>query len=85
MEPEAPMTMTYDDRSIMPDPPQLNPRQFWNERYSEEPWASGREPNDFLRRQAERIPKGAALCPAEGQGRNAIALAQRGIASRGKT
>lgn len=50
----------------------------WNERYAE-PFASyGSEPNDFLREVASRIPEGPVLCLAEGEGRNAAFLAERG-------
>jgi SAM-dependent methyltransferase len=53
---------------------------MWNERYSE-PFASyGTEPNDFLREVAGRIPDGPVLCLAEGEGRNAVFLAERGHA-----
>ena len=50
----------------------------WDARYAEEGWAFGTEPNDFLREEADRLPKGRVLCLAEGQGRNAVWLAQRG-------
>ena len=50
----------------------------WDARYTEEGWAFGTEPNDFLREEADRLPKGRVLCLAEGQGRNAVWLAQRG-------
>ena len=51
----------------------------WDARYNEEGWAFGKEPNDFLREAADRLPaSGRVLCLAEGQGRNAVWLAQRG-------
>jgi SAM-dependent methyltransferase len=50
----------------------------WDARYREQGWAFGTEPNDFLREQAEQLPPGRVLCLAEGQGRNAVWLAQRG-------
>lgn len=53
---------------------------MWNERYSEAFASYGTEPNDFLRQVAERIPEGPVLCLAEGEGRNAVYLAQRGHA-----
>lgn len=55
-----------------------HPLGFWEERYSEEPFAYGTEPNDFVREMAERLPPGRVLCLGEGQGRNAVFLAQRG-------
>lgn len=52
---------------------------MWDERYREPEFAYGREPNDFLRRMAEGIGgEGRALCLAEGQGRNAVFLAEQG-------
>ncbi len=51
---------------------------FWDERFGKEGWAYGTEPNDFLREEASRIPKGRVLCLAEGEGRNAVFLAQLG-------
>ena len=51
---------------------------MWDARYSEPGFAYGREPNDFLREMADRIPPGPVLCIAEGEGRNAIFLAKRG-------
>ena len=50
----------------------------WDARYAEPGWAFGTEPNDFLREEADRLPPGRVLCLAEGQGRNAVWLAQRG-------
>jgi SAM-dependent methyltransferase len=51
----------------------------WDERYAAG-WAYGTEPNDFLRSVALRIPAGPVLCLAEGQGRNAVFLAEQGHA-----
>ncbi len=51
---------------------------FWDERYSGDEYAYGLEPNDFLRAEAHRIPPGAVLCLAEGEGRNAVFLAGLG-------
>ena len=53
-------------------------RQMWDERYSEPGYAYGTGPNDFLVSVADRIPNGPVLCLAEGQGRNAVYLAQLG-------
>src|SRR5512147_2825424 len=52
---------------------------FWEERYAEASLAYGAEPNDFVREVAGRIPPGRVLCLGEGQGRNAVFLAQRGF------
>jgi SAM-dependent methyltransferase len=51
---------------------------MWNERYSEPFVSYGAEPNDFLREVADRIPDGPVLCLAEGEGRNAVFLAEKG-------
>ena len=72
------MTLTYDDRSIMPTSPPMDPLRFWDSRYAEADWAYGCEPNDFLRDQAQQLQAGEALCLAEGQGRNAVHLASLG-------
>ena len=55
-----------------------HPLGFWEERYAEGPYAYGTEPNDFVREVADRLPPGRVLCLGEGQGRNAVFLAQRG-------
>lgn len=55
------------------------PEDFWDERFTEEGLAYGAEPNDFVREVADRIPGGRVLCLAEGQGRNAVHLAGRGL------
>lgn len=52
--------------------------EFWNERYGADDFVYGREPNDFLREEAARIPAGPVLCIAEGEGRNAAFLAALG-------
>lgn len=54
--------------------------EFWNDRYTEEAMPYGDLPNDFLVEIADRIPPGPVLCLAEGQGRNAVWLAERGHA-----
>jgi SAM-dependent methyltransferase len=55
---------------------------FWDQRYgSATGFVFGAEPNDFLRDVAGSIPaRGPVLCLAEGEGRNAVFLAQRGHA-----
>ena len=50
----------------------------WDDRYSAEGWAFGTEPNDFLKQEAHRIPPGRVLCLGEGEGRNAVFLAEQG-------
>jgi len=52
----------------------------WDERYADAEFAYGTEPSAFLSEVAAKIPAGPVLCLAEGQGRNAVFLAQRGHA-----
>jgi SAM-dependent methyltransferase len=54
-------------------------RPMWNERYSASHYIYGTEPNDFLREHAGMLAPGSrVLCLAEGEGRNAVFLAQQG-------
>lgn len=51
---------------------------MWDERYSAPEYIYGKTPNDFFAAQAWRIPQGPVLFLAEGEGRNAVWLAERG-------
>lgn len=52
----------------------------WDTRYAGEAFMYGTAPNDFLREQVGSIPPGGrVLCLAEGEGRNAVFLAERGF------
>ena len=51
---------------------------MWDERYSSDDYAYGTEPNAFLSARASRLPTGRMLCLGEGEGRNAVWLAERG-------
>lgn len=53
-------------------------KQFWDSRYRDIGFAYGDQPNDFLAQEVHRIPTGRVLCLAEGEGRNAVFLAQQG-------
>lgn len=53
---------------------------MWDERYSTDAYVYGTEPNGFLVSQRARLPAGRALCLAEGEGRNAVYLAEQGWA-----
>ncbi len=57
-----------------------DPRHFWDARFTEEGFAYGEAPNDFLREQVQGLPVGEALCLAEGEGRNGVFLAEQGFA-----
>ena len=52
----------------------------WDERYAEEEFAYGTKPNEFLVEASRHIPKGRVLCLCEGEGRNAVYLAEQGYA-----
>ena len=51
---------------------------MWDERYATDGYAYGKEPNDFLRQSMSRLKVGTVLTLAEGEGRNAVFLAQQG-------
>lgn len=55
---------------------------MWDERFGRADWVYGKEPNDFLREQASRIPlregQSRVLSIGEGEGRNAVFLASLG-------
>jgi SAM-dependent methyltransferase len=53
-------------------------KTFWDERFSADGWAYGTEPNDFLREVAPML-SGPVLSIGEGEGRNAVFLAERGL------
>lgn len=50
----------------------------WNDRYSNEEFAYGQEPNNFLKEQLENLNPESILFAAEGEGRNAIFAAKIG-------
>ncbi len=50
---------------------------FWNNRYNEAEFAYGTEPNDLLKSNIQVFkPNSKILCLAEGEGRNAVFLAE---------
>jgi len=51
---------------------------MWDERYADEEYVYGTEPNDFLKEHVERLPGGKVLSLCEGEGRNAVFLASKG-------
>jgi hypothetical protein len=51
---------------------------FWNQRYSEQGWAYGLNPNDFFRRWLAYHQPGRLLLPCEGEGRQALHAARLG-------
>jgi len=56
----------------------------WDTRYASDAFMYGTAPNDFLKEQVGVLPAGGrVLCLAEGEGRNAVFLAERGFAVTG--
>jgi 2-polyprenyl-3-methyl-5-hydroxy-6-metoxy-1,4-benzoquinol methylase len=54
-------------------------KQFWNERYNEDVFAYGTAPNQFLKDTIHFLPQGNILFVAEGEGRNAVFAAKKGL------
>ncbi|MDJ0992224.1 MAG: class I SAM-dependent methyltransferase [Dinoroseobacter sp.] len=53
---------------------------MWNERYDRPDYLFGTEPADFLKAQAQHLPEtGRVLVVADGEGRNSVYLAGRGL------
>ncbi|MBD3616581.1 MAG: class I SAM-dependent methyltransferase [Gracilimonas sp.] len=53
-------------------------KDFWNERYSEQEFVYGTEPNNFFKEHIENLESRTIILPAEGEGRNAIYAASKG-------
>jgi len=51
---------------------------FWNERYQEDEFIYGKNPNLFFAEEIKKLPLGKILLPCEGEGRNAVFAAQLG-------
>lgn len=59
----------------------MPPEDFWDQRYSRADFHFGEEPNAFLAREAHRLSAGQrVLAVADGEGRNGVFLAERGLA-----
>jgi len=52
---------------------------MWDERYGDDDYAYGKKPNDYLVGVIDQLPRGKVLCLAEGEGRNAVYLAENGF------
>lgn len=60
--------------------PFSDPAGTWNRRFASEDYLFGLEPNDWLREHAAVWRPGQrVLCVADGEGRNSVWLAQRGL------
>ena len=65
--------------------------QRWDERYANDEYAFGIQPNEYFKEQLEKFDAGTILLAAEGEGRNAVFAARLGwkvfafdISSEGK-
>jgi methyltransferase family protein len=55
-------------------------KEFWDLRYKADDYAYGIEPNVFFKETLDEYnPKGKILLPAEGEGRNAVYAAKKGM------
>lgn len=52
---------------------------FWDERFQQATYVYGEAPNDFLAANWPLFPKGEILSLGEGEGRNAVYLAEQGL------
>ncbi len=52
--------------------------EFWNQRYSDQEYAYGKEPNQFFAEEMNKLIPGTALFPCDGEGRNSVYAAKRG-------
>ena len=67
-------------RSGDPDSVRAQLQRFWDSRYSGTDFVYGTQANDFLVQQAAHLPAtGRVLCLADGEGRNGVWLARRGL------
>ncbi len=53
-------------------------KEIWNQRYAEEGFVYGEQPNEWLKEQLKGLLPGTILFSAEGEGRNAVYAAQKG-------
>ena len=56
----------------------FGPKGYWDQRFASAGFVYGEQPNDFLNEHARGLKAGQALCLAEGEGRNAVFLAELG-------
>ncbi len=66
--------------------------QFWNDRYRNEAYAYGKEPNAFFKEQIGKLKPGKLFVPGAGEGRDAVYAASLGwdvtaldLSSEGRT
>ena len=67
--------------SATPEPPFADPAGTWNKRFAGDDYLFGTDPNEWLRQHAAVWqPGNRVLCVADGEGRNSVWLAGRGLA-----
>ena len=55
-------------------------KELWDKRYAEKDYVYGIEPNQFFKEVLDKYSfKGKILLPAEGEGRNAVYAAKKGL------
>ncbi|MBO6784103.1 MAG: class I SAM-dependent methyltransferase [Alphaproteobacteria bacterium] len=60
--------------------PATDPGTFWDERYADTDYIFGQEPNQWMAANADLLTPGLrALVPGDGEGRNGVWLAARGL------
>ncbi len=59
-------------------------KELWDKRYSADEFVYGKEPNQFFKDTIDSLElTGQILLPAEGEGRNAVYAAKRGLSVYG--
>lgn len=53
-------------------------KEQWNQRYSQQEYKYGKEPNRFLKEELDKLKPGRILFIGEGEGRNAVYAAKEG-------
>ena len=56
-----------------------NPKERWSQRFNTADYIFGEMPNDYLKSQRSHLKSGKALAIADGEGRNAVWLAEQGL------
>ncbi len=52
--------------------PMIGMKDYWNQRYKENSFIYGEEPNLFFAEQVKKLSPGKIILPCEGEGRNAV-------------
>ena len=53
-------------------------KYFWDERFAQQDYIYGKEPNVFIKQELDKLKVGKILFPAEGEGRNSVYAAELG-------